>query len=300
MKNKKLAFLFPGQGSQYKGMGNNIYNKYKIVRETYDKASDILKYDLKKISFDLQSSDINRTIYTQPAIFTYNIAIFKILQKLNYSPNCVAGHSLGEFSALVSINCIDFEDALRIIKIRAEKMGKCGVDRPGKMVALINFSTDKINEIFSKVNGTVVIANRNSNKQNIISGDSITIDSIIDFCKKNKLKGVIPLNVSGAFHSPLMEDAKISLEKIINKTKFNDVKIPIYQNYTAKSNTLGSVIKKNLINQLTSPVLWLDTVNNIVNDGIINHVEIGPGNVLKNLNKNINKDIYNLDYTRLI
>ena len=300
MKNKKLAFLFPGQGSQYRGMGNNIYNKYKIVREIYDKASDILEYDLKKISFNLQNSDINRTLYTQPAIFTYNTAIFKILQKSNYSPNCVAGHSLGEFSALVSINCIDFEDALRIIKIRSEKMEKCGINRPGKMVALINFSSEKIKEIFSKVNGTVVIANRNSNKQNIISGDSITIDSIIDFCKKNKLKGVIPLNVSGAFHSPLMEDAKISLEKIINKTKFNDVKIPIYQNYTAKSNTLGNAIKKNLINQLTSPVLWLDTVNNIVNDGIINHVEIGPGNVLKNLNKNINKDIYNLDYTRLI
>tara|TARA_Y100000389_G_C17471026_1_gene530909 strand:+ start:11021 stop:11923 length:903 start_codon:yes stop_codon:yes gene_type:complete len=300
MKNKKLAFLFPGQGSQYRGMGKNIYNKYKIVREIYDKTSDILDYDLKKISFDPQNSDINRTKYTQPAILTYNIAIFKILQKLNYSPNCVAGHSLGEFSALVSINCIDFKDALTIIKIRAEEMEKCGINRPGKMVALINFSYEKINEIFSNVKGTAVIANINSNKQTIISGDSITIDSIIEFCKKNKLRGVIPLNVSGAFHSPLMKKAKISLEKIIKKTKFNDVKIPIYQNYTAKSNTLGNVIKKNLINQITSPVLWLDTVNNIVNDSITNHVEVGPGNVLKNLNKNINKDIYNIDYTKLI
>ena len=168
------------------------------------------------------------------------------------------------------------------------------------MAAIINFNIQETNKLLKNFKETVVIANINSNKQIIISGDLIGIDKVINHFKKNKIRGIIPLNVSGAFHSPLMENAKIALEKIINNTKFNDVKIPIYQNYNAKSNLLGKSIKKNLINQLDSTVLWLDSINNMVNDNNINFIEVGPGNVLKNLNKNINSDIKNINFKDLL
>ena len=300
MNNNKLIFLFPGQGSQYKGMGSNIYNKFKIAKQIYNNACDILGYDLKKISFDTDNNKINKTIYTQPAVFTYNIAIDKVLKSFNYYPQSVAGHSLGEYSALVSNGCISFESALNIIKHRAKQMDNCGIKRPGKMAAVINLDIKDINNIISLSKSNVVIANYNSNKQIILSGDSKDIDNIISYCKKNKIKGIIPLNVSGAFHSPLMEDAKISLEKIINNTKFNDVNIPIYQNNMPEKNINGNKIKNNLINQLTSPVLWLDTINNITKDNSIDFIEAGPGDVLKKLNKNINRDLNNVDYRELI
>jgi len=300
MNNDKLIFLFPGQGSQYKGMGSNIYKKFKIAKQIYNIACDILGYDLKKISFDTDNNKINKTIYTQPAVFTYNIAIDKILKAFNYYPQSVAGHSLGEYSALVSNGCISFESALNIIKHRAKQMDNCGIKRPGKMAAVINLHIKDINNIISLSKSNVVIANYNSNKQIILSGDSKDIDNIISYSKKNKIKGIIPLNVSGAFHSPLMEDAKISLEKIINNTKFNDVNIPIYQNNMPEKNINGNKIKNNLINQLTSPVLWLDTINNIAKDNSIDFIEVGPSNVLKKLNKNINRDLNNVDYRELI
>jgi len=300
MNNDKLIFLFPGQGSQYKGMGSNIYNKFKIAKEIYNKACDILGYDLKKISFNTYNNKINKTIYTQPAVFTYNIAIDKVLKSFNYYPQSVAGHSLGEYSALVSNGCISFESALNIIKHRAKQMNSCGIKRPGKMAAVINLDINNISNIISLSKSNVVIANYNSNKQIILSGDSKDIENIISYFKKNKIKGIIPLNVSGAFHSPLMENAKISLEKIINNTKFKDVNIPIYQNNMPEKNINGNKIKNNLINQLTSPVLWLDTINNIAKDNSIDFIEAGPGNVLKNLNKNINRDLNNVDYRELI
>jgi len=300
MNNDKLIFLFPGQGSQYKGMGSNIYKKFKIAKQIYNIACDILGYDLKKISFDTDNNKINKTIYTQPAVFTYNIAIDKILKAFNYYPQSVAGHSLGEYSALVSNGCISFESALNIIKHRAKQMDNCGIKRPGKMAAVINLHIKDINNIISLSKSNVVIANYNSNKQIILSGDSKDIDNIISYSKKNKIKRIIPLNVSGAFHSPLMEDAKISLEKIINNTKFNDVNIPIYQNNMPEKNINGNKIKNNLINQLTSPVLWLDTINNIAKDNSIDFIEVGPSNVLKKLNKNINRDLNNVDYRELI
>ena len=300
MNKNNLTFLFPGQGSQYKGMGLNIYKNFSIAQETYKKASEILGYDLKKISFDLSNNKINETIYTQPAIFTYNIAIDKILKEFNYNPKAVAGHSLGEYSALVSNGCLSFENALNIIKCRSKEMDRCGIKRPGKMAAIINLPISEIENIISKLKNNAVIANYNSYKQIIISGDSKDIDDIIFYFKKNKIKRIIPLNVSGAFHSPLMEDAKISLEKIINNTKFNDVTVPIYQNNMPNKNFKGDKIKNNLINQLTSPVLWLDTINNIVKDNFTDFIEAGPGNVLKNLNKNIKKDLNNVDYKELI
>ena len=300
MSYKNTAYLFPGQGSQYKGMGLNLYNKYKVFKRTYEQASDVLNFDLKKISFSLESNDINQTFYTQPIIFTYNVAIFRLLRELDYHPTAVAGHSLGEYSALVSINCISFEDGLKIIKTRSQEMDNCASNRSGKMAAIINLNIKETNKLLKNFKETVVIANINSNKQIIISGDLIGIDKIINHCKKNKIRGIIPLNVSGAFHSPLMENAKIALEKIINNTKFNDVKIPIYQNYNARSNLLGKSIKKNLINQLASPVLWLDSINNMINDNNNNFIEVGPGNVLKNLNKNINSSIKNINFKELL
>lgn len=300
MNKNRLVFLFPGQGSQYKGMGLNLYKKFKIIKELYNHASDILGYDLKKISFDLSDNKINKTIYTQPAIFTYNIAVDKILKEFNYYPKAVAGHSLGEYCALVSSNCISFENALNIIRYRAKEMDICGIKKQGKMAAIINLSNKDIENLISLSNGNIIIANYNSNKQTIISGNSNDMDNTISYCKKNKIKGVIPLNVSGAFHSPLMEDARISLEKIINSTKFNDVKIPVYQNHMAEKNIKGHKIKNNLIYQLTSPVLWLNIINNMAKDNFTDFIEAGPGNVLKKLNKNINKDLNNLDYKELI
>jgi len=285
-----ISFIFPGQGSQYKGMGKNLFNKFDYAKYLFTMSNEILEYDLKSICLNENNNDIDKTKYTQPAIFIYSMIIDYLLKDSGYNPISFAGHSLGEYSALVSSKCISFENALKIIKVRAEGMHSSEEKDAGKMAAIINSDLTVINQLIKRYKGSIVIANYNSLNQTVVSGKSKSIDQLINYSKKNNIK-VIPLKVSGAFHSPLMNNAKISLKKIINSTKFYDIIQPIYQNVNPMKNFKSINIKNNLIKQLTSPVKWVDTINNMGKDGSNQFIEVGPGSTLSKLNKNINSNI---------
>ena len=293
-----INFIFPGQGSQYIGMGKNLYKKYDYAKELFYTASNILEYDIKEICF-YEEKKIHRTRYTQPSIFIYSLIADYIAKESGYNPLAFAGHSLGEYSALVSSNCISLEDALKIIKVRSEEMDIKNNEKPGKMCAAFNITKKKFMDIKNNINGEIVIANYNSKLQKIISGESLAIDTFINLAKKNKIK-TIPLKVSGAFHSPLMKNVKIKLDKIIKSTKFNDIIRPIYQNVDSNKKFKGNEIKKGLLKQIISPVLWVKTIDNMTNNHSMKFLEIGPGNVLTKLNKNINKNIDSLNFKNII
>ena len=281
------VFLFPGQGSQYIGMGNLLYKKLDFAKNLYKNANDILDCNIRDISFTDKNSVLNQTQYTQPAIFIYSIILDFFLKDCGYVPEAVAGHSLGEYSALVSANIISFEDALIIIKERSSKMNKLGESEPGKMAAVLNTNISKLTDLINSYNGRIVIANFNTEEQVIISGNKDSINEFIQNSKKNNIRKVIPLNVSGAFHSPLMKKARIYLEKFIKSTKFHDSKIPIYQNVCPEKNFNGKEIKKNILAQLDKPVDWLKTIKNMKNDGFNKFIEVGPKSTLTNFNKAI-------------
>ena len=293
-----VNFIFPGQGSQYNGMGKLLYDKFDFAKEIFNQANDLLGYDLKKICFSKSNNNVNETKYTQPAVFIYSIICDYYLKDLHYNPIAFSGHSLGEYSALVSSNALSMEDALNIIKIRSEKMHISGQKIKGKMAAILSSDYSRINELINNLNSKVVIANYNSKKQTIISGETQDINKLIVSLKNEKFK-VIPLNVSGAFHSPLMIDVKEILDKIINKTKFNDISYPIYQNVNPTKNFKSNQIKKNLIEQIVSPVRWIDIIKNMYNDTNSSFIEVGPGSVLTKLNKNINSDIICTNFNKL-
>ena len=280
----KKAFIFPGQGSQFEGMGKDFYIK-KSCKKLYDSANEILGYDIAKISFNENMETISQTIYTQPLIYIYSMVIDLELKELGILPDFVAGHSLGEISALASAKIISFEDGLKIIKVRAESMHKSGKLRAGKMIAILKANKETIDKAISLVDGTVVYANINSDDQLVLSGDSNSIEKIYENLKQEKCK-VIPLSVSGAFHSPLMETAREPIKNIINSVNFSRSKIGIYQNFNASIEFDIKKIKKNLIKQLESTVLWKDTIINM--SSMVNRFyEIGPKKVLTNLNKKI-------------
>ena len=282
----KYTFLFSGQGSQYVGMGKNMFNSFDYAKNIFKRASEILGFDLKHICFQ-DNLLINKTQYTQPAIFTYNMVLDYFLKDLGYTPTSVAGHSLGEYSALVSIDALSFDDALLLIKKRAKKMYDIGEKKPGKMAAIINANQDILKKLLKKHKNDVVVANFNSPNQQIISGNIKSIDIFTNEAKKIGIRRIIPLNVSGAFHSPLMKNARIYLEKFIKSTTFHDTKIPIYQNFCPKENFKADKIKNNLINQLDHPVKWNDIINTMHTMGNTNYMEVGPRNILHKLNKQI-------------
>ena len=257
-----------------------------------------MEYDIKKICF-YEDEKIHKTKYTQPSIFIYNLIADYIAKELGYNPLAFAGHSLGEYSALVPSNCISIENALKIIKIRSEEMDIKNNEKPGKMCAVLNITKKIFMDIKNNINGEIVIANYNSKLQKIISGESLAIDTFISHAKKNNIK-TIPLKVSGAFHSPLMKNVKIKLDKIIKSTKFNDIIRPIYQNVDSNKKFKGNEIKKGLLKQIISPVLWVKTIDNMTNNHSMKFLEIGPGNVLTRLNKNINKNIDSLNFKNII
>ena len=280
------AFLFPGQGSQYVGMGEDIFNQSPAVQETYESASDILGSNLRDISFRGPDTRLKETQFTQPAIFVHSVVVDTLLKEKNIQPHAVAGHSLGEFSALVSAGVLEFDDALKIVKIRSTEMANTGKTTPGTMAVILGAQDDQL-EIICNQDGIVVPANINAPGQIVISGDIKAINAAIKTAKDIGIRRALKLNVSGAFHSPLMESVREPLLKIIDSVSFKDAHIPVYQNVSAKPVTDSITIQKNIINQLESPVLWSETILNMKNEGISDFFEVGPGKVLKGLNKRI-------------
>ena len=280
------AFLFPGQGSQYVGMGEDFYTNSDFARETYDKASDLLGFDLKEISFNGPEETLKETQYTQPAIFVHSIIVDKFLKDKDIIPDAVAGHSLGEFTALVSADVLSFENALNIVKIRSSEMAKAGKNSPGTMAAILGADDDQL-KIICNQDGIVVPANFNAPGQVVISGEIKAIGSAILTAKEIGIRRALALNVSGAFHSPLMAPVREPLKELMNSIKFNNAKIPVFQNVSASPVSIASEIRDNILNQLENPVLWCDTILNLKTSRVKEFFEVGPGKVLKGLNKRI-------------
>jgi|TARA_B100000809_G_C15092272_1_gene513644 [acyl-carrier-protein] S-malonyltransferase len=280
------AFLFPGQGSQYVGMGEDFYTNSDFARETYDKASNLLGFDLKEISFNGPEETLKETQYTQPAIFVHSIIVDKFLKEKDIIPDAVAGHSLGEFTALVSADVLSFENALNIVKIRSSEMAEAGKIFPGTMAAILGADDDQL-KIICNQDGIVVPANLNAPGQVVISGEIKAIGNAILTAKEIGIRRALALNVSGAFHSPLMAPAREPLKELMNSIKFNNAKIPVFQNVSAAPVSIASEIRDNILNQLENPVLWCDTILNLKKSGVTEFFEVGPGKVLKGLNKRI-------------
>ena len=281
----RTAHIYSGQGSQYKGM-NKIFSRFTDYSNKYFNISkDILGYDIHKIISEDPNKKINNTKFTQPAIFIISSIANNIYNDKIGLPDCCAGHSLGEITALYASGVLNFEDSLQLIQKRANSMDKAGKENPGGMLALIKAEKPQIDLILKET--SLSIANINSPNQIILSGAISSIDLSISLCKKNKIRA-IKLPVSGAFHSSLMISASDALLETINQLNFKDANIPIYQNFNAKPTTDKDLIKDNLIKQMTSPVLWEDTINNMVKDDVKLFVEIGPKKVLTGINKSMN------------
>ena len=295
----KKVFLFPGQGSQYPGMAKKLFMKYDYAKKIIEHSNNILEYDIKDILINESNELINKTKYTQPAIFIHSMIVDHLLKENGYTPVSCAGHSLGEYSALVSLGIINFDKALHTIKHRANKMDSLGKTNPGKMAAIINTDIPTISKILKSYNN-IVIANYNTEDQVIISGDKFNINTLINKSKEHGLRRIIPLNVSGAFHSPLMKKARKYLEKFIKSIEFHDTKRPIYQNVYPRKNFVSTKIKNNITNQIDQPVQWLDTINNMKKDGYTEFIEVGPKNILTNFNKKIVPELNTINSETLI
>lgn len=284
--NMKTAYVFPGQGAQFSGMGKDLYDNSLKAREMMERANEILGFRITDIMFSGSDEDLRATKVTQPAIFLHSVCLVLCGDDLP-APDMVGGHSLGEFSALVACGAVDFESALRLVAVRASEMQKCCEANPGGMAAIIGLPNEKVEEICAGTSGIVIPANYNCNGQVVISGEKQAVEAACEALKAAGAKRALPLSVSGAFHSPLMEAARVELGKAIEKTEVKTPSCPIYQNVTAKPETDPARIKENLLQQLTSPVKWTQTVENMLADGATIFRELGPGNVLQGLIKRI-------------
>jgi [acyl-carrier-protein] S-malonyltransferase len=281
------AYVFPGQGAQYVGMGKDLYEKTNIGKELFDKANDILGFNITDVMFSGTDEDLKQTNVTQPAIFLHSVILAKTISE--FKPDMVAGHSLGEFSALVANGALAFEDGLRLVAKRAEAMQKACEAEPSTMAAIMGLKDETVEEVCNEIDEVVVPANYNSPGQVVISGSTEGIDQAIEKLKEKGAKRAVKLKVGGAFHSPLMEPAKKELEQAINETNFSKPICPVYQNATASCSDEPETIKKNLIKQLTSPVKWTQSVENMIQDGADNFIEVGPGKVLQGLIKKVDR-----------
>ena len=275
------AYMFPGQGSQFPGMAKDLYESNATARELFDRANEILGFNITEIMFNGTADELKQTRVTQPAIFLHSVILAKCSP--DFMPDMVAGHSLGEFSALTAAGALDFEDGLRLVSIRAHAMQKACEANPGTMAAILALPTDKVEAICAEVDGVVVPANYNCEGQIVISG---SVEAVTEASEKMKAAGArraLILPVGGAFHSPLMQPAADELAAGIESVKFNEPVCPVYQNVTALPTTDPMEIKKNLLAQLTAPVKWTQTVMNMVADGASDFIEVGPGKVLQGL-----------------
>lgn len=277
----KKAYVFPGQGSQFPGMAKDLYTSNETARIMMEKANEILGFRITDIMFDGTAEDLTQTKVTQPAIFLHSVVMATCLP--DFKPDMVAGHSLGEFSALVAAGALDFEEGLRLVSIRARAMQKACETNPGTMAAVLMLPAEKIEEICSSCKGTVVAANYNCEGQIVISGEKEAVDEACAKMKEAGAKRALPLRVGGAFHSPLMEPARAELAEGIEKAVFRTPSCPVYQNVTADPSIDPGVMKANLLAQLTSPVLWTQSIRNMASDGASHFIEIGPGKVLQGL-----------------
>lgn len=284
------AYVFPGQGAQYPGMGLDLYEQYPLAKELFDLADKLLGFSITQKMFYGTEEDLKETKVTQPAVFLHAVIAYKVLNDIEL-PDAVAGHSLGEFSALVANNTLSFEDALLLVSKRAMAMQRACELNPSGMAVVIGFDDDKTKEVCDAIDEVIVPANYNCPGQLVISGTFKGIELATEELKKMGAKRVLPLKVGGAFHSPLMRPAQEELADAIERTAFKSPFCPIYQNATALPSVDPVVIKENLINQLTAPVLWTESVRNMIQDGLTRFVEFGPGEVLQGLIKKINPEI---------
>ena len=283
------AYVFPGQGAQFSGMGLDLYNQSDIAKELFDSANSILGFKITETMFNGSSEELKQTKVTQPAIFLHSVILAKILGD-NFKPEMVAGHSLGEFSALVSTGVISFEDGLKLVSKRATAMQKACDIQKSTMAAVLGLEDSIVEKVCDSIDGVVVAANYNCPGQLVISGEINAISEACEKLKENGARRALVLPVGGAFHSPLMSPAKEELEKAIKNTIFHKPSCPIYQNVTASAVMDENEIKNNLISQLTSPVRWTHTIQQMVEDGASEFIEVGPGKVLQGLVKKINRE----------
>ena len=287
----KNAAIFPGQGSQFPGMGKELYDNNAKARELFEQANEILGFRITDIMFGEDEEALQATAVTQPAVFLHS-AVAALCN--NVHPDMTAGHSLGEFSALAAAEVLSLEDALHLVSVRAGAMQKCCEKIPGAMAAIIGADRSLIEETCEKVEGTVVAANYNCDTQVVISGEDPAVDAVIEALGQAGVRKMVKLKVGGAFHSPLMEPARAELAQAIARIHFHDPICPVYQNVDGLSHTSPSIIKDKLLQQLTSPVYWTSTIRNMVSDGATTFTVIGPGKVLQGLNKKIIPEIETL------
>ena len=284
------AFVFPGQGAQFPGMGKDLCDRFPLAKEMFEKASEILGFRITDMMFEGTEDDLKQTNVTQPAIFLHSVVLARVLGD-GFNPDMTAGHSLGEFSALVAANALSFEDGLRLVAARAHAMQKACEAEPSAMAAVIGLDDKVVEEACAGMDEVVVPANYNSPGQIVISGSIKGIDLATEKLKELGAKRALKLMVGGAFHSPLMNPAKEELAKAIENTSINRPRCPVYQNVTAMPVTEPSIIKENLVSQLTAPVRWTQTVLNMIRDGAVSFTEVGPGNVLQGLVRKADRSI---------
>ncbi len=284
------AYVFPGQGAQFVGMGKDLYDNFNEARDLFKKADSLLKFKITELMFNGTDEDLKRTDVTQPAIFLHSVILAKMLGE-SFQPDMVAGHSLGEFSALVAAGALSFEDGLLLVQKRAKAMQTACELQPSTMAAIVGVEDNVVESVCKSIKDIVVPANYNCPGQLVISGSVSGIDKAIEALTEKGAKRAIKLMVGGAFHSPLMEPARVELEKAIQETKFTSPRCPIYQNVNAQAVSNPDIIKSNLISQLTSPVRWTQTMKNMLADGMNEYVEVGPGNVLQGLVRKVDRKI---------